>query len=374
MTTLRIRLLTAVAVVGALLAVTVPAGAQGVKVGAALSLTGDAAVYGTSSKRGIELAVQELAKGSGPRLDVSFVDDKSTSAGAAAAFGVFFRDGVIAIMGPSLSSVALDVDPFAQGARVPVLGISNSEPGITEIGTFVFRPALTDQYVIPRVVKTVATSKLQPKTAVVVQGSDAYAQASGPMLTAAVTAAGMTLSKAVSVPTGTTDYAPIAADIKATDPDIVLISALAPEGVPLLKAIRAAGYKKRIIGSDAFNAQSVIAEAGPAANGLITGAAWSAATKSTANTAFVKAFKRKFKRTPDAFAATAYAYTYVLAQAARRGGSASQTAMQTQLAAITGGKKASTILGAFRFDANRNGMSPVVVQEVKKGKFGLFAP
>ncbi len=372
MTALRIRLLTAVALVGVLLAVAVPAGAQTVKVGAALSLTGDAAAYGASSKRGIELAVQELRKSSGPRLEVAFVDDQSTSAGAAAAFGVFFRDGVIAIMGPSLSSAALDVDPFAQGARLPVLGISNSEPGITEIGTFVFRPALTDMYVIPRLVKRVATSKLQPKTAVVIQGSDAYAQTSGPMLAGAVTAAGMTLSKAISVPTGTTDFAPIAADVKATDPDVLLISALAPEGVPLLKAIRAAGYKKRIIGSDAFNAQAVLTEAGPAANGLITGAAWSAATKSTANTAFVKAFRKKFKQTPDAFAATAYAYTFVLARAATNGGSASQTAMQTQLAAITGSKKVSTILGAFRFDANRNGMSPVVVQEVRSGRFTLF--
>ena len=43
--------------------------------------------------------------------------------------------------------------------------------------------------------------------------------------------------------------------------------------------------------------------------------------------------------------------------------------MAANLAAVKGAK---TLLGNFSFDANRNGMSPVLVQQVSGGKFGAF--
>jgi branched-chain amino acid transport system substrate-binding protein len=361
----------------AALAVAIPTASAApvtVNVGAALSLTGEAAVYGISSRKGIDMAAKEINAGAitGVKVKVKTIDDFSTTAGAAAAYGVFFRDGVSTIVGPTLSSVALDVDPFAQAARIPVLGISNTQPGITEIGTFIFRPALTEDYVLPQVVKAVATSTLMPKTAVVIQGSDAFAASSGPQLATALTANGVTVKKTVIVPAGTTDYAAIAADVKANDPDLVALSALAPEGVPLLQALRNAGYKKAIIGSNGLNSNAIVKSAGAAANGLIVGTSWAAWNQTPANKTFIKAFKKAYKSTPDAFAAAAYAYTYVLATAAKNGKSATQDSMATQLAAITGTKNVKTLLGNFAFDVNRNGISPVLVQQVKGGKFGAF--
>ena len=84
------------------------------------------------------------------------------------------------------------------------------------------------------------------------------------------------------------------------------------------------------------------------------------------------AVKRRYKRNPDQFAATAYAYTYVVAQAARNGRAATPEVMQAQLAAITGAKSVKTLLGTFSFDVNRNGVSPVLVQQVKRGKWKKF--
>ena len=126
------------------------------------------------------------------------------------------------------------------------------------------------------------------------------------------------------------------------------------------------------IGSNAFASHAVIASAGTAANGLIVGTSWSASTVSAANKAFIKNFKKTYKRTPDQFAATAYAYTYVLAAAAKKARSATQDAITTQLTAMTGGRTVSTLLGPFAFDAARNGVSPVTVQQVVKGKFKPF--
>ena len=363
------------ALVALLIAVPVASAAPlTINVGAALSLTGDASAYGLSSRKGIDMAAAEINAGAipGVRINVKTVDDLSTTPGAAAAFGVFVRDGVSAIMGPTLSNVALDVDPFAQATRIPVLAISNTQPGITEIGTFVFRPALTETYVLPQVVKTVATSTLMPKTAVVIQGSDTFAATSGPLLTSALSGNGITVKKTELVPAGTTDFSAIAADVKANDPDIVGISALAPEAAPLLLALRNAGYKKAVIGSNGLNSPAVVKGAGSASNGLIVGTAWAGWNDTPENKAFIKAFKKKYKSSPDQFSATAYAYTYVLARAAKNGKTVAPDALATALAAITGTKNVSTLLGNFSFDVNRNDISPVLVQQVKNGKWGAF--
>jgi len=368
-----------IAVVIAAVASTIPTASAApvtVNVGATLTLSGPNAAYGLSSRRGIDLAAKEINAGAvrGVSMKVTTIDDLGTPEGASAAYGVFFRAGVSTIMGPTLSSVALVVNHFAQGARIPVVAVSNTLPGITEVGTFVFRGSLTEQFVTPRVVKAVAMSSLQPKTAVVVMGSDEYSLGAGAILSAALTSNAVILNKTVAIPAGTTDFAAIAAEIKAADPDIVAIGALPADGVPLLIALRNAGYKKKIIGSTSFNSQSVITGAQSAANGLIVGASWSSAVDKPANTTFIKAFKKEYRLMPDQYAAAAYAYTYVVAAAAKNGKSATQESMQTQLAAITGSKFVSTLLGRFRFDSNRNGVSPVVIQEIVNQKFVVYAP
>ncbi len=368
-----------IAVAIAALASTIPTASAApvtVNVGAALTLSGPNAAYGLSSRRGIDLAAKEINAGAvrGVAMKVTTIDDFGTPEGASAAYGVFFRAGVSTIMGPTLSSVALVVNHFAQGARIPVVAVSNTLPGITEVGTFVFRGSLTEQFVTPRVVKAVVTSSLQPKTAVVAMGSDAYSLGAGGILSAALINNAVILNKTVTIPAETTDFTAIAAEIKAADPDIVAIGALPADGVPLLIALRNVGYRKKIIGSMSFNSRVVITGAKSAANGLIVGASWSSAVDKPANTTFIKAFKKEYRLMPDQYAAAAYAYTYVVAAAAKKGKSATQESMQTQLAAITGSKFVPTLLGRFRFDVNRNGVSRVVIQEIVNQKFAVYAP
>mgnify|MGYP003346045298 CR=1 FL=1 len=93
----RLSRLLALAVATAALLVALPSASAAplnLKVGAALSLTGDAAAYGISSRRGIDLAVREINAGAIPgiRMSVRTIDDESTVPGAATAYGVFFHD------------------------------------------------------------------------------------------------------------------------------------------------------------------------------------------------------------------------------------------------------------------------------------------
>lgn len=372
------RLVVLAAAVAALL-VAIPSASAAplrLEVGASLSLTGDAAAYGLSSRRGIDMAVREINAGAIPGITMSVrtIDDQSTTPGAATAYGVFFRDGVAAIMGPTLSSVALEVDPFAQAVRLPVLAISNTQPGVSGIGSFIYRPALTEQFVLPRVVRAVVKSPLAPTTSVVIQGSDTFSATSAPILAQALSSNGVEVKTTEFVTAGATDadYATLAADVVARDPDVVAVAALAPEGVPLIKALRTAGYSKRIIGSNGLNSNVVTKGAGRSANGLIVGTAWAIWEATKANKRFIRSFRRLYKTSPDQFSATAYAYTYVLATAAVRGNADTSEEIARALGKLTDPKGVPTLLGRFRFDDSRDGRSPVRVQQFRSGRWQKF--
>ena len=117
------------------------------KIGAVFSQTGPAAQYGATQKNGLQLAVDEIngsrALGDA-KIELVFEDDASDKAPGINAFQKLInQDRVLAIIGPTLSNTALATDPVAQPAGVPVLGVSNTATGVTEIGNFIFRTSLT---------------------------------------------------------------------------------------------------------------------------------------------------------------------------------------------------------------------------------------
>src|SRR5205814_7244125 len=100
-------------------------GAEGktLKVGAALSLTGAAAVYGNTQKNGIQAALDAVNASNtmnGIRIDVAVDDDASSKEQGINVFQKFInQDKVSAIIGPTLSTTATAADPLAQQAKVP---------------------------------------------------------------------------------------------------------------------------------------------------------------------------------------------------------------------------------------------------------------
>ena len=62
-----------------------------------------------------------------------------------------------------------------------------------------------------------------------------------------------------------------------------------------------------MMGGNGLNSTEMYKVAGPAADGVVVGAAWFIDGKYTGNLEFVKRFKAKYGTTPDQFAAQAYA-------------------------------------------------------------------
>lgn len=346
------------------------------KIGLAFSMTGAAAGYGSTQKNGVQLAVDEInaaAGADGLKLIPIFEDDASTPQQGINVFNKFINaDKVSLIIGPTLSNTAQVTNRIAQQAGVPVLGISNTAKGITEIGDYIFRDSLTENVVIPNTIK-VAKEKLHIKKVAILYGNDdAFTKAGYDAFKQALQDNGITILNEQTFAKGDRDFSPQLTQIKAQNPDAIVVSALVEEASGIVSQARKLDIPQSvpIIGGNGFNSPNLMKNAGEAAEGVIVGAAWNASSTNPVNKKFVEDFNKRFGSMPDQFAAQAYAGVYIAYQAISKAPSPNDhKGIRDALTRIKG---LDTVLGPFSFTAGRDADCVPVVQIVKGGKFVVF--
>jgi branched-chain amino acid transport system substrate-binding protein len=359
----------------ALIAGAAPAyAAQTVKIGGALSMTGPAAVYGGSQRACIQAAVEELNKGGtlkGVTLEAVLEDDASTKEQGIAVFQRFInRDKVSVILGPTLSNTATAADPLAQGAKVPVIAISNTAPkGITDIGDYVWRVSLTEAQVIPGALKRLQAKLGFKKAGVLYGNDDAFTQAGYNVMKSALDGLGISVVATQTFAKPDRDYNAQLTALKALNPDVLMVSALAENAAGIVSQARQLGWNVPIMGGNGFNSPALIKNAGPAAEGVYVGTAWNKVSPDPVNQKFIEAMKGR-GLDPDQFCAQAYTGVLAIAEAVRQSGmKGGRDDIKAGLAKV---KDLPTPLGRFSFLDTRDGNHEPSVQVVKDGKFQIF--
>ncbi len=344
-----------------------------VKIGAALSMTGAAAVYGATQKNGVLLAVDEVNRSKmipGTKLEVVVEDDGSVANQGISVYQRLINQyKVSAIIGPTLSTTATAADPIAQMAHVPVVAVSNTAPkGITDIGDYIWRVSLTEAQVIPGALKS-ARAKLGFKTAGLLYGNDdVFTKAGYDVMKSTLDAMGVKILGTQTFAKPDRDFNAQITALKGQNPDILVVSALAENASAIVVQARQLGYSGPILGGNGFNSPAFIKNAGPAAEGVLVGTAWNSASNDPANVKFKKEMAAH-QYTADQFAAQSYTGLLVIADAIRLGGSAKPDAIKAGLAKV---KNLDTPLGKFSFLPNRDAQHEPAVQVVKSGKFEIL--
>jgi branched-chain amino acid transport system substrate-binding protein len=344
-----------------------------VKIGAALSMTGPAAVYGTSQKAAILAAVEDVNKSGklpGIRLEAVIEDDASTKEQGIAVYQRFInRDKVSAIIGPTLSNTATAADPLAQAAKVPVVAVSNTTPtGITDIGDHIWRVSLTEGQVIPGALAKLKAKLGFKKAALLYGNDDAFTQGGYKVMKGALDAAGIPIAGTQTFAKPDKDYSAQLTALKALAPDILLVSALAENAAGIVAQARQLGWAVPIMGGNGFNSPAFIKNAGPAAEGVFVGTAWNKVSADAPNQAFLAGMKGR-GIDPDQFSAQAYTGVLVIAEGIRlSGGKGSRADVKNGFGKV---KNLATPLGPFSFLPSRDGEHPSSVQHVQGGKFQI---
>ncbi len=347
------------------------------RVGVVLSQTGSGAVFGISQRNAITMATEEINQAGvlgEVRLRTTILDDASDKSQAVTHFDrLINQDHVLAILGPTYSMTALAADPLAQQAGIPVLGISNTAGGVTEIGEFVFRDSLTDAQVIPQTVKAVKALLGPQRAAILYQQDDVATRTSGKAFKKACLQMGIPVVAEQAFAREERSFAGYLRAAETARADVVFVSVLGDQAVAIVSQIRQSGLRGvPVVGGNAFNSSTVLRNAGEAAEGVIVGAGWSPASFVPKSQEFVTRYQQRFGSPPDQFAAQAYAGMYILAEAFRTSGTTTDShAFRDALAGV---KNLDTVLGPFSFTPERNADHPAVVQVVRDGKLVPLSP
>ena len=344
-----------------------------IAIGAVHPITGRLGVDNPPMGQGFELAVTEINNSqiSDVKIKLIVEDGQSTVEGAVAGFNKLIQqDSVSAILGPASSTQAQTVFPIAQQNRVVALSPTSAARGLSAIGDFIFRTALTTDTLIPSGVRITQEKLGYQSAALIYDETDLFSTDSNAVLKEALTANGVEVLTTETFKTGETDFSAQLTRIKESNPDAIFISATPIETPEILIQGRQLGIPADVPFLITLTlASSQIQPAGAAAEGAITFTGWISTADTPGNQAFVQNYRAAYGMEPDIWAAQSYATVYILAKAIADAQSADPTAIRDALANIT---DFDTILGKFSFNDVGDAVYDPIVLIVKNGEFQVF--
>ena len=339
-----------------------------IKVGGIGPVTGEAATFGDSTKKGYFLAVDEWnAKGgiNGKQIKLVFADDKGDAAEGATVFTKLIQqDKVVAIIGTVMSKVSLAGAPIAQAAKIPMISSSSTNEKVTQVGDYIFRACFIDPFQ-GTVGAKFAFEDLQAKQAAVIfdVGND-YSKGLAENFKKAFEGFGGKITAYEGHPTATTDFKAQLTKIVASKPDVIYCPDYYNDDALIAKQARELGYKGPFVGGDGWDSADLVKIGGEAVNNCFFTNHYAPDATTAVVVNFVNAYKAKNGSTPDALAALGYDAANIMFNAIKNAGSTDGAKIRDALAATD----LAVVSGQVKFDANRNPIKSAAIIEIKDGK------
>ena len=338
-------------------------------VGAFLTLTGPQASFGISTLQGIEIAVAERNAKAGINERPIELVTLDTAGKAAEAGPVVTRlvqeKHAIAVLGDVLSSISIAGAQTAQQLGIPMITPSSTNVRVTASGDLISRVCMIDA-AQGAVMATHARELGVKSAAVLVDANAAYSKELAKSFSDAFIALGGKIAVEQSYETSATSFTTQLEAVKAARADAIVIPGYFNQVAAIAKEARALKLKTRLLGFDGWDSAELAKLAGPAIDGGRYVNHYAPGAPGAANAAFVRAYKKKYKRAPDGLAALGYDAARVLFDAIARAPSSSGTDIG---AAIRATRKFAGVTGSITIGSDGNPVKkPGVILELKRGK------
>ena len=347
------------------------AGSEEIAIGVVLPLTGRLTdTFGIPISQGFELALDEInaAHPDGAQLRLIIEDGQSTIEGAVAAFNkLIHQEGVSVILGPATSSQAEEAFQVAQENQVVAISPTSAARGLSAIGDFAFRVALTTDVLTPSGIEATQTKLGYQTAATIYDETDLFSTDADTAVQEVLDANGVEVLITETFQGGDTDFSEQLTRIQALDPDVIFVSSLPPEKPGILTQGHQLGISVPFIVRTLTGAD--VHAAGAAAEGAMTFIGWGAAVDTPGNQAFVENYSAKFRMEPNNYAARSYVTLHVLAEAIANAQSTDAASIRDALANI---KDFDTIVGKFSFNTDGDAVYDAKVLVVKEGELVIF--
>lgn len=308
--------------------------------------------YGAMSRRGIDLAVEEInARGGikGRKLHVYSEDDNGDGIRAAAIADRFVRNPrIVAVVGHVNSGGMLAAAPVYDEGGLTALATSASSPELTGISPWVFRVISSDSLnaaILARFTAALAPGADGRTSASILFENNSYGRGLADAFRRSFQ--GNILSTD-PIDADIRDPEPFISYLKMRNPSVVFVAGRVPSALKLLREAQRQGFTARFIGGDGWQG---IVEDTAASEGAFVGTSFIPANAQPQVQKFVAAFRKRFNSLPDAHAALAYDATHLIAAAiASRGND--RTAIRQYLASLSETGAYTGVTGKTLFDVN----------------------
>lgn len=281
------------------------------------------------------------------------------------------QEGVVAILGPVLSTNSMQIGPVVTELRRPIITGSSGEK-VTSTGEFVF---IT---VAPSSVQGATTAQfslnptgLNAKTAATIrQFGDVYSGAVADAFEESFQKLGGELVASEVYQHGDRDFTAQLTQIKTVTPDVLLIAGFSPE-IPLMALqARNMGIDATFIGTNGWDEPDkllgTLDDNAPLDGSYFTR---DFSIDSPAAAPFVEAYTAMYTEPPDGPSAWGYDAMSLLAIAIKNAGTLAPDAIRDAIANTTDYQGASTI---SRFDENRHPLKSLTLYTIRDGQIERY--
>lgn len=342
-----------------------------IKIGEFASLTGSEATFGISSDNGMKLAVEEINNAGGvlgKKIELITEDNQGKpNETQTVVQKLINRDKVVAILGEVASSRSKAAAPICQQNKIPMITPASTNPEVTAIGDYIFRVCFIDPFQATVMSKFALNSLKVKKVALLIDQRNAYSTGLAESFRKTFVEMGGEIVEEQKYSAGDKDFKAQLTAIKYKNPEAVFIPGYYTDVGLIAIQAREIGINVPLFGGDGWESEKLTeGKAKDALEGCFFSTHLSMDDPSPLVQDFIKKYRAKYNKEPDAMSVLGYDAAMLLFDAIKRAGSTEGDKIRLELAKT---KDFKSISGNITINEQRNAVKPAVVLEIKDGKF-----
>lgn len=283
--------------------------ADTIKIGFNIPLTGDIPDVGEQSKRAGEMVLEKVngaggldVGGNKYKLEFIYEDNESKAESAVtAANKLITQDNILVMIGPQSSKQAVPSGEVANNLKTPMISPWSTNPDTTKDRPYVFRGCFLDPFQGPVVAKFVTSEFKAKKAAVLYDIASDYPKGLAEFFKAAFEEI-HGKGSVVNFETFTTkdvDFSAQLTNIVKGGADVLFVPQYYNEVPLIVKQAKQLGWKKPIMGADAWAGGDLMGLCGDDCKGYYFTAHYSNVGAKGKTKEFIDAYKAKYGKLPD---------------------------------------------------------------------------
>lgn len=351
----------------------VATGGDTIKIGASFALTGEVAIYGKAANNGAKLAIKEFNENGGvlgKQVEYLVEDNKGDEIEATNAFNKLVdKENIVAFMGSDISSTSEAIARLAAEINMPMITPTGTKMDITAAGPNVFRACYIDPYQ-GRIIADFAATELKGQTAaILMDNGDDYSEGIANTFTDVFESHGGKIVNTESYTDQDKDFMPLLLNIKANNPDIILIADYYGPVSLIAQQIKEVGIDATLVGPDGWDGVLGLVEHDPS---VLEGAYFinhfSPDDEAEIVQSFIENYEAEYGEAANAFAALGYDGAMILLNSIEEAGSTDSDAIIAKMQAST----TEGVTGTITFGDDRNPVKSVAIIKIQDGKNTMF--